>query len=76
VAHIAPINWKDFERVLLRSGCHFDRQVGDHRIYQRDDLRRPIVVPADDPIPVFIIRNNMKTLGISREEYFKLLEEH
>jgi predicted RNA binding protein YcfA (HicA-like mRNA interferase family) len=49
--------------------------VGDHRIYKRDDLTRPIVIPADDAIPVFIIRNNLRTLGLSREEYLKLLEK-
>jgi predicted RNA binding protein YcfA (HicA-like mRNA interferase family) len=73
---ITPISWKDFERILIKAGCEFDRQVGDHRIYKRKDLKRPIVVPADDPIPVFIIRNNMRTLGLGREEYFKYLEEH
>jgi predicted RNA binding protein YcfA (HicA-like mRNA interferase family) len=59
--------------VLLKAGCRFERQVGDHRIYKRDDLKRPIVIPADDAIPVFIIRNNLRTLGLSREEYFELL---
>lgn len=73
---INPISWKDFERVLLNAGCRFDRQVGDHRIYRRDDLKRPIVIPAEDEIPVFIIRNNLRTLGLSRDEYFKLLELH
>jgi predicted RNA binding protein YcfA (HicA-like mRNA interferase family) len=71
-----PIDWKDFERVLLKAGCHFERQVGDHRIYKRDNLKRPIVIPADNPLPVFIIRNNIRTLGLSREEYFKFLAEH
>ncbi len=62
---ITPIDWKDFEEVLIKAGCQFDRQEGDHRIYKRDDLKRPIVLPMDNDLPVFIIRNNLRTLGIS-----------
>jgi predicted RNA binding protein YcfA (HicA-like mRNA interferase family) len=73
VPRIVPIPWQDFERVILGFGCRFDRQHGDHRIYKKDGLARPIIVPVDNNLPVFIIKNNLKTLGISREEYFRLL---
>jgi len=33
----------------------------------------PVVIPTYDEVPVSIIRNNLKTAGISRDEYFKLL---
>jgi hypothetical protein len=32
------------------------------------------VVPRYDPLPVFIIKNVLRTAGISRERYFELLE--
>jgi hypothetical protein len=38
-------------------------------------IARPVVIPTYGEIPVFIIRTNLKTAGISREEYFRLLEE-
>jgi len=59
----------------LKDGCWFDRQEGDHRIYKRDGLKRPLVVPMDSDLPVFIIRNNLKILGINRNEYFELLKD-
>lgn len=31
------------------------------------------MIPTYDEVPVSIIRNNLKTAGISREEYFRLL---
>lgn len=34
---------------------------------------RPIVVPKSAAVPVFIIKNNLRTAGISREHYFELL---
>ncbi|MBI4187900.1 MAG: type II toxin-antitoxin system HicA family toxin [Chloroflexi bacterium] len=72
---ITPISWKDFENVLIKAGCRFVRQEGDHRIYTKDGLKRPLVLPMCD-LPVFIIQNNLRTLGLSRDEYFKLLNEH
>jgi len=34
---------------------------------------RPVVVPKYRSIPVFIIKNNLRTAGMSRERYFELL---
>jgi hypothetical protein len=33
------------------------------------------VIPTYKEIPVSIIRTNMKTAGISRDEYFRLLKK-
>jgi predicted RNA binding protein YcfA (HicA-like mRNA interferase family) len=73
VPKITPISWKEFERIIIGAGCVYDHTEGDHRVYKRSDLRRPIVCPMDDDVPVFIIKNNMKTLGLSRDQYFQLL---
>lgn len=54
-------------------GCEFSREKGDHRIYWREDLKRPVVIPRDGDIPVFIIRNNLRILSVSHEEYSKIL---
>jgi predicted RNA binding protein YcfA (HicA-like mRNA interferase family) len=56
-------------------GCRIVRTKGDHCIYKKEGLKRPIIVPMINDIPVFIIQNNLKTLGITREEYFKLLDK-
>ncbi|MBI3420769.1 MAG: type II toxin-antitoxin system HicA family toxin [Candidatus Sungbacteria bacterium] len=72
---LAPIPWKKFEKFLLFAGCRFEREKGDHRVYTRADLRRPVVVPRDMPLPVFVIRNNLRLLGITTEEYLAILEK-
>lgn len=72
---LKPINWKKFEKFVLYVGCHFERKRGDHRVYQREDLKRPVIFPEDEEIPVFIIRNNLRTLGISHNEYLAILEK-
>lgn len=75
MAHINSIRWKRFEKFLLFVGCHFTREKGDHRIYWRDDLKRPVVIPRDAELPVFIIRNNLRILNIKSEEYLEILEQ-
>ena len=71
---IAPIHWKDFEKFLLYAGCLFLREKGDHRIYGRSGLKRPVVIPKITQIPIFVIRNNLRVLGISVAEYLEVLK--
>ena len=72
---IAPIHWKTFEKVILAAGFCFARQEGSHRAYIKPGIARPLVIPTYTEVPVAIIRNNLKTAGISRDEYFRFLGE-
>jgi predicted RNA binding protein YcfA (HicA-like mRNA interferase family) len=72
---IIPIHWRRLEKVFLSVGFRFARQEGSHRSYIKPGVARPIVIPTYDEVPVSIIRNNLKTAGITREEYFVLLEK-
>ncbi len=72
---LAPVDWKTLECVFLRAGFHFENQEGSHRTYRRKGTPRPAVIPAYREIPVFIIQNNLRTAGLSRAQYFRLLEE-
>ncbi|TRZ53557.1 type II toxin-antitoxin system HicA family toxin [bacterium] len=69
------VSWKRFEKFLLAVGCCFEREKGDHRIFSRSDIERPIVFPRDNPLPLFVIRNNLKLLNISWEEFLNILEK-
>jgi predicted RNA binding protein YcfA (HicA-like mRNA interferase family) len=75
VPRITPIDWRSLEKVFLRVGFRFARQEGSHRSYVKPGIPRPIVIPIYDEGPVSIIRTNLKTAGISRQEYCRLLEE-
>ncbi|MFN3408281.1 MAG: type II toxin-antitoxin system HicA family toxin [Limisphaerales bacterium] len=65
---LTPVDWKALERVFLEAGFVFARQEGSHRSYVKPGLARPVVIPTCREVPVFIIRNNLKTAGISRDE--------
>lgn len=75
MARIHSISSEEFERVLKQLGCHFSRQRGSHRIYWRDDLKRPIVVPVCDDLPTFIIKNNLRLLGVTHDRYLEILAD-
>lgn len=72
---IQAIHWKEFEKFLFAVGCEFKREKGDHRVYWKKGIKRPIVVPRDATLPVFIVLNNLKVLGISREEYLEKINK-
>ncbi len=71
----APVDWRTLERIFLSNGFTFLRQQGSHRTDTKAGASRPVVIPTYREVPVFIIRNNLKTAGMSRDDYFKLLEQ-
>ena len=44
-------------------------------VFTRPGVLRPVVIPKYAAIPVFIIRNNLRTAGMTRERYFELLSQ-
>jgi hypothetical protein len=42
-------------------------------VLTKPGVPRPVVIPRYAAVPVFIIRNNLRTAGMSRERYFELL---
>jgi len=72
---ISPIPARTLMRVFERAGFSCVRIEGDHYVYTKAGVARPIVIPDWREIPVFIIKNNLRSANISREEYFTLLAE-
>lgn len=71
---LTPIDWKKFEQFLTFVGCTLAREKGDHRIWVRSGLKRPLVIPKSKSIPIFVVRNNLRVLGISVSEYLEIME--
>lgn len=42
--------------------------------YVKQEIKRPIVIPMYKQVPVFIIKNNLRSAGITRKDYFRLLK--
>jgi len=74
MAKITPISWKTLKCVFEKDGFTHVRTEGDHMVFTKPGVLRPIAIPKYQNIPVFIIKNNLRAAGISRERYFELLD--
>ena len=72
---ITPIHWRKLSRIFELNGWRLSRTKGDHLVYTKEDFERPVVIPKDARVEVFIILNNIKTAKMTREKYFKLLNQ-
>jgi len=75
MGEIDSIHWKKFEKFLFKVGCEFKREKGDHRVYRKVGLKRSLVVPRDTRLPPFVIHNNLRILGVSRDEFLKIISK-
>ena len=71
---IRPVDFRTLIRVFEEEGFRFNRQHGDHLIYTKAGAKRPLVIPMYSDVPVFVIKNLLRTAAMSRERYFDLLQ--
>jgi len=71
---IKPVSYQSLVKVFEQDGFTFDRQRGDHLIYTKPDIKRPVGIPMYSAVPVFIIKNLLRTAGMPRERYSDLLK--
>ncbi|MEK7128068.1 MAG: type II toxin-antitoxin system HicA family toxin [Patescibacteria group bacterium] len=69
---ITPIHYKKLVKIFEYLDFHLDRQEGDHLVFVKNGIKRPIVIPMYKDVPIFIIKNNLDSAGISRSEYLKI----
>jgi predicted RNA binding protein YcfA (HicA-like mRNA interferase family) len=70
---LSPVSYKQLVKVFEADGFRCVRQEGDHMVFTKTGMLRPVVIPKYAAVPVFIIKNNLRTAGMSRERYFQLL---
>jgi predicted RNA binding protein YcfA (HicA-like mRNA interferase family) len=70
---LRPIGYESLIKVFEQDGFTLRRQRGDHLIYTKPGVPRPLVIPMYRAVPVFIIKNLLRTSGMTRERYFELL---
>ena len=72
---ITPLPAKSLRKIFEIAGFTCVRIEGDHFVYTKEGIARPVVIPNWKEVPVFVIKNNLRTAGMSRDEYFAFLEE-
>ncbi len=72
---IKPTSYQTLVKIFKGFGCKYSHTKGDHMIFYHQNAIRPVVIPMYKEVPVFIIKNNMKVVGMTNEEYLRLLKE-
>lgn len=72
---IKPTDYQVQVKIFEMAGCVYARTKGDHLIYHYSGAIRPVVIPKYREVPTFVIKNNMRIIGMSREKYFELLQK-
>ncbi len=75
MSRIYLTDWKTQIKVFELYGCKYKRKKGSHHILHQPKEKRAIVIPEYREIDVEIIKNNMRTVTMSRDEYFDLLKK-
>ena len=73
---LSNISIKEFRKALKALGLSYDRTKGGHEAWSKAGLKRPIIFQNHvEPIKEFIIKNALRDLGLSKEEFLKTLED-
>jgi predicted RNA binding protein YcfA (HicA-like mRNA interferase family) len=72
---ISPTEYQAQVKIFEMAGCVYIRTKGDHLIYHHPEAVRPVVIPKYREVPAFVIKNNMRIIGMSREKYLELLQK-
>ena len=72
---LSNISIKEFREILSRLGLKPLRTVGGHEIWTRAGLKRTIVFQTHvEPIPEFVVRNAIRDLEMTRQDFLDILE--
>jgi len=72
---LSSVSYKRLLKVFEADGFRCVREEGDHMVFTKPGVVRPVVIPKYSSVPVFIIKNNLRTAGMSRDRYFELLSQ-
>lgn len=70
---LGPVDWRTLIRIFQMFGCQYKRKEGSHHVLRYPGARRAVFIPEYDEIDVEIIKNNMRTVNMTREQDFALL---
>jgi len=63
MSRLSPVSYKKLVEVFEAEGFRCVRIEGDHMVFTKPGIIRPVVIPRYAAVPVFIIKNNLRTAG-------------
>ena len=66
-----------FREYLYFKGLKPIREKGGHEVWSRKNLLRPIILQSHiDPIPEFIVKSNLRTLGETANDFYEFVKNN
>lgn len=75
MSRLLPSDFRTQLKIFQLYGCTYKKKSGSHHVLTCPGAKRAVVIPEYDEIDVDIIKNNMRTVGMTREEYLQLLRK-
>lgn len=74
--NLSNVSISEFRAIMLLLGLSKVRTKGGHEAWMKAGMTRPAIVQTHvEPVPEYVLRNNLRIIGISREEFLTLLEK-
>ena len=74
--NLSNVSISEFRAIMLLLGLTRVRTKGGHEAWMKAGMTRPAIVQTHvDPVPGYVLRNNLRIIGISREAFLALLDE-
>lgn len=72
---LSNISISQFREFLFYVGCSRISIEGGHEKWHKEGCLRPIIIQTHiDPIPEFIVRNNLRSLGLTKSDFINWLK--
>lgn len=72
---LTPLPWKKLVCVFEQLGYRKAGQKGSHIKLEKPGVARPLIIPRYDEVGLDVIHNLLRTAGISRDAFLKLLDD-
>lgn len=74
--NLSNITIAELRQVLSALGLEKQRTKGGHEAWRKEGMTRLVVFQTHiEPIPEFIVKNAIRNLGVTRQEFLEILEK-
>ena len=73
---LSNISLRELRLVLTQLGLSKERTKGGHEIWSKEGLCRPVTFQTHkDPVPELVIKNIIRDVNVTRDQFLEILEE-
>ena len=73
---LSNVSLTQFRQFLSDIGCVCVSTSGGHEKRKKEGCLRSVILQTHiDPVPEFIVKNNLRTLGLSRNDFIEWLKQ-